>query len=242
MCIHTFLPKVTAAEMPDKASNDMANLNLMRLTSPSLPIGAYAYSQGLEFACDQGWVHDRVSARDWIGGLLRNTQACLDVPVLGRLFDAWSVCSTGKVEYWSRFLLACRESSELRSEDRHLGNALFRLLVDLKIWQGEEIVNVPWATYAAAFSLAAVQWHVSKTDTCIGYLWAWCENQVSAAVKLVPLGQTDGQRLASSLIHEIPTLVRTGLELGDDEIAGTAVGLGIASANHELQYSRLFRS
>ena len=228
--------------MPVETSSDQARLNLMRLTSPSLPIGAFAYSQGLEFACDQGWVHDQDSTRDWIGGLLRNTQACLDVPVLSRLFDAWDMGSKGKAEYWSRFLLASRESRELRSEDRHLGNALFRLLVDLKVWQGEGIMNVPWATYAAAFSFAAVQWNISKTDACIGYLWAWCENQVNAAVRLVPLGQTAGQRLVSSLVPEIPILVRKGLELGDEDIGGTSVGLGIASANHEIQYSRLFRS
>lgn len=217
-------------------------LNLMRLTSPSLPIGAFAYSQGLEFACDQDWVKDEDSARDWIAGLLRNAQTCVDVPLLVRLFDAWQAGSADKVAYWSRYLLACRESRELRSEDRHLGKALSKLLADLGIRQAGQIMDAPYVTYATAFSLAATQWQVSKADACTGYLWAWCENQVNAAIKLIPLGQTAGQRMLSSLIDEIPVRVKTGLQLQDDDLGSTAVGLGIASANHESQYSRLFRS
>ncbi len=217
-------------------------LNLMRLTSPSLPIGAFAYSQGLEFACDQDWVKDEDSARDWIAGLLRNAQTCVDVPLLVRLFDAWQAGSADKVAYWSRYLLACRESRELRSEDRHLGKALSKLLADLGIRQAGQIMGAPYVTYATAFSLAATQWQVGKADACTGYLWAWCENQVNAAIKLIPLGQTAGQRMLSSLIDEIPARVKTGLQLQDDDLGSTAVGLGIASANHESQYSRLFRS
>ncbi len=238
MILHTILLAAVSVE----AVNNTAMLNLMRLTSPSLPIGAFAYSQGLEFACDQGWVHDEDRALDWIAGLLRNTQARLDVPVLGRLFDAWHACLAGKVEYWSRYLLACRESRELRSEDLHLGKALSKLLADLGIRQAEEIMTQPYVTYATAFSLAAVQWQIAKPDACSGYLWAWCENQVNASIKLVPLGQTAGQRMISSLVNEIPNLVQAGLQMEDDDIGGTAVGLGIASANHETQYSRLFRS
>jgi len=104
------------------------------------------------------------------------------------------------------------------------------------------IIKTKYVTYATAFSLAAFNWQVSRSDCCTGYVWAWCENQVNAAIKLVPLGQTAGQRMVSSLINEIPDLIETGMLLDDDEIGSTAVGLGIASANHESQYSRLFRS
>jgi len=232
--------------MPERPSIEVLSstglLNLMRLTSPSLPIGAFAYSQGLEFACDQNWVHDADSAVNWIGGLLRNMQARLDVPVLGRLIDAWHAGSTDEVEYWSRYLLASRESMELRNEDHYLGKALAILLADLGINKAGEIMDTPSITYATAFSLAAVHWRISKPDACSGYLWAWCENQVGAAIKLIPLGQTAGQRMISSLIDEIPFLVQQGLQLEDGDIGGTSVGLGIASANHETQYSRLFRS
>ena len=85
-------------------------------------------------------------------------------------------------------------------------------------------------------------WNVSVEDCCKGYLWTWCENQVNAAIKLIPLGQTAGQRMVSNLINEIPKLVINGMNVEDDEIGSTAIGLGIASAKHETQYSRLFRS
>jgi len=217
-------------------------LNLMRLTSPSLPIGAYAYSQGLEFVCDQEWVSDEQSAEDWIAGLLRNTQTYLEVPILFRLYDAWKLNNFKKVEYWSKYLLASREAQELRDEDHYIGKALSKLLLDLGTPQANNIIDTSYVTYATAFSLAAFHWQISKNDCCTGYVWAWCENQVNAAIKLIPLGQTAGQRMVSSLIKEIPDLIETGMQLKDDEIGSTAVGLGIASANHETQYSRLFRS
>ena len=228
--------------MESEISNNTAMLNLMRLTSPSLPIGAFAYSQGLEFACDQEWIKDEESALNWIAGLMMNTQAYLDVPVLLRLFDAWKSNEVEKVEYWSKYLLASREAKELRDEDHYIGKALSKLLLDLDVPQANKIIDASYVTYATAFSLAGSHWQISKSDCCKGYVWAWCENQVNAAIKLVPLGQTAGQRMISLLINEIPDLVGIGMQLEDDEIGSTAVGLGIASANHETQYSRLFRS
>ncbi|MFK7814912.1 MAG: urease accessory protein UreF [Gammaproteobacteria bacterium] len=228
--------------MSVELNNNTAMLNLMRLTSPSLPIGAFAYSQGLEFACDQEWIKDEESALIWIAGLMRNTQAHLEIPILLRMYDAWKLNEFGKVEYWSKYLLASREAKELRDEDHYIGKALSKLLLDLEISQAENIINTSYVTYATAFSLAALHWQVDRSDCCTGYIWAWCENQVNAAIKLIPLGQTAGQRMISLLIKEIPDLIQTGMQLSDDEIGNTAVGLGIASANHETQYSRLFRS
>jgi len=223
-------------------SCNTAMLNLMRLTSPSLPIGSFAYSQGLEYACDQEWVSDEKSAQDWIAGLMRTSQTHLDLPILIRMYDAWEQGNVDKLIYWSRYLLASRESQEIQQEDHYIGNALSKLLVDLDCSQAKKIKNQSFVTYATAFSLAAVEWQVKSEDCCSGYLWAWCENQVNAAIKLIPLGQTAGQRMISFLINEIPACIHTAMDLNDDEIGSTAIGLGIASAKHETQYSRLFRS
>ncbi len=228
--------------MTSDLTTHSAMLNLLRLTSPSLPIGAFAYSQGLEFACDQEWITDEQSALNWISGLMRNTQTYLEIPILMRLYNAWQSNEFEKVEYWSKYLLASREARELRDEDHYIGKALSKLLLDLEVPQAHDIINTPYITYATAFSLAAYHWQVSESDCCTGYVWAWCENQVNAAIKLIPLGQTAGQRMLTSLINQIPDLVQTGMQLDDDEIGSTAVGLGISSANHETQYSRLFRS
>ena len=105
-----------------KPHADNSNLlKLLRLTSPSLPIGGYSYSQGLEFAVSSGWVHDASSASDWIQGLLKNSLINLDLPILKRLYQSWQELNLGKVTYWNDFILASRDSHELQEEDRQLG-------------------------------------------------------------------------------------------------------------------------
>lgn len=217
-------------------------LRLWQLISPALPIGAYAYSQGMEYAVNANWITDEDEAAEWIEGQLSSVLACLDVPVFARLYRAWGEDDEERLEYWSRFLLASRESSELVAEDRYLGTALARLLIDLGIEQARRWQDHSYSAYATVFTLAANHWSIDLDAAAEGYLWAWGENQVAAAIKLVPLGQTAGQRILSSLIDAIPEAVLHGLTLEDDDIGGLAPGLGIASALHETQYTRLFRS
>jgi urease accessory protein len=216
-------------------------LRLLQLTSPALPVGAYAYSQGLEHAVDAGWVHDEDSAADWIIGLLEHALAQLDAPVLVRLHAAWCASDSASVHHWNRMLQASRESAELLAEDRHLGAALSRLLAGLDVdaaaaWTGKA------PGFAAMFALAAVRWDIPCRDSVSGFLWSWSENQVAAAIKLVPLGQTAGQRILSRAVAAIPAVVERALAVRDDEIGFLTPALAIGSALHETQYSRLFRS
>lgn len=217
-------------------------LRLLQLTSPALPIGAFAYSQGLEYAVQAQWVHDETSAQAWILGVMREGVARLDVPVLARLYRAWSVNDEDALDYWSAYLRASREAAELREEDRQLGMALARLLRDLEIAEAAPWLTRPQANLATLFALAAVRWNISLRDAANGYLWSWTEAQVAAAVKLVPLGQTAGQRILSRAVLEIPAAAAAGWSLSDDEIGYAAPRLAIGSALHESQYSRLFRS
>jgi len=92
------------------------------------------------------------------------------------------------------------------------------------------------------FALAAVRWNIGAKEALSGYLWSWSENQVLAAIKLVPLGQSAGQRLLHRMIDEMPAMVDHACSMGDDDIASGAVSQVIASALHETQYTRLFRS
>ena len=94
----------------------------------------------------------------------------------------------------------------------------------------------------APFSLAAVSWNISMHDSVLGYAWSWLENQVASAIKLVPLGQTQGQQVQLKMAKKIPHAVDLGLSLDDEEIGASAPALGIASGKHETQYTRLFRS
>jgi len=233
---------VTTVSRGDHAPRDAhALLHLCHLVSPALPIGAYAYSQGLEYAVEAGWVHDESSIRDWLEGLSRYSLGTLDLPILLRLYRAWKINDSIGVRYWTGILIAARETHELREEERHLGRALARVLATLDFDEASH-----WAEETPAlstmFSLAAVRWSIPEHDTLCGYLWAWCENQVLAAIKLVPLGQSSGQRLLHHLIASIPAITEHALSLDDPSIGVGTVSQALASALHESQYTRLFRS
>ncbi|MGZ8217757.1 urease accessory protein UreF [Methylomagnum sp.] len=221
---------------------DLALVRLLQLVSPALPIGMYSYSQGMERAVEDGWITNEANAGEWIGGILERGQARVDVPLLARLYDAWAVDDPAQVEHWSRTLIACRETAELRAEDRQTGQALARLLDSIGVERAGNWRRHPSATLATGFALAALEWGIAKEQAAAGYLWSWLENQVLCAVKLVPLGQVAGQRLLRDLAAGIPELVAEALALPDDEIGGSAFGLALASSRHEMQYSRLFRS
>jgi urease accessory protein len=212
------------------------------LGSAALPIGAFAYSQGLEQAVEQGNVHDIESARRWIVGLLEASVLSADVPMLLRLQRAWSQGDELEVRRLSDRLFAMRPSRELREEERQLGGALFRLLGRAGLSQGEAWAREPHATLASAFALAAANWQLPAEAAAASYCFAWAEAQVGAATRLIPLGQTAAQAVLSSALAAIEAALPGALALEDDEIAATALGQALLSASHETQYSRLFRS
>src|SRR5688500_17991258 len=170
---------------------------LLQLASPTLPVGAYSYSQGLEAAIEAGTVRNRDSAMLWVGEVLEHTVARTEAPMLLRLIAAWSVDDIAKVQYWNAMFLASRETSELRAETVQMGYSLARLLTELEEAQGLD--RVEEISFPAAFAYAVTKWNIDAPQALLAYLWAWLENQVIAAVKAVPLGQTDGQRLLLSL-------------------------------------------
>jgi urease accessory protein len=228
--------------MRTEPTSELAWLRLLQLCSPALPVGAFAYSEGLETAVENGWIRDDASATSWILGRLRRGAAHLEAPVGARLHAAWLAGDAERVERWNRTLGAFRESRELRDADRAMGQALARLLVAFGIDEA-----APWrtrsdSTYVAMFMLAATSWDIPCPAALTGLLWAWLEGQVTAAVKLVPLGQTAGQRLLLAAAREIPGLVERALVLGDDDIGGFTPGAALAAAQHEAQDVRLFRS
>jgi urease accessory protein len=224
-------------------------LRLLHLCSPALPIGAFAYSQGLEPAVTLAWVRDEEHAKSWIVGQLRSQLGHLDLPVLARLYAAWGEheasaddASARAAAAWSKLLMASRPSAELQAEERHLGASLARVVAGLGLPEAAAWIGREDVTYAAMFALAARRWDVPVAAAAQGFAFAWAEQQTSAAVRLVPLGQTAGQRILSAAAAVIPEVVARALELPDDEIGAAAPRLAAASAWHETQYSRLFRS
>ena len=164
----------------------------------------------------------------------------LDIPVFSRLYDAHQNRDINSIEYWNNYILASRETNELLLEDTQMGSALFKLLEKLDV--SVTAINKNHCSLLTAFSLACVEWNIIKEQALQGFVWAWCENQVSIGVKLIPLGQTSGQLILSKLMLKINDAIENGLKLDDDEIGSSCPGAIIASMQHEDQYTRLFRS
>jgi urease accessory protein len=236
---------MTANASPNRSAN-LALVRLLQLASPALPVGAYSYSQGLEAAIESGAVTDRASAERWIGDMLRHSVARLEAPVWMHLHAAWSDGDVEAARDWNDFFLATRESAELRAETVQMGYSLRRLLNDLdESFDAENLAALnQWeeVSFPAAFTFAAAHWAIPANDGLPAYLWSWLENQVMAAVKAVPLGQTDGQRMLARLGTDIVITIENCTLSGVAEMNNYCHGLAIASSVHETQYSRLFRS
>lgn len=211
---------------------------LLQLASPALPVGAYSYSGGLESAVEAGIVSDAASAERWIGDVLAHSVARMEAPVLLRLYVAWREGDAAGVARWNEYLFASRETAEMRAETAQMGYSLARLLRELGI--GE--IALEEIAYPTAFSFAAERWEINSKDALEAYLWSWLENQAMAAVKSVPLGQTEAQGMLLSLGSKIHEIAERAVLLADDEMCNFAPGLALLSSRHETQYSRLFRS
>jgi urease accessory protein len=221
---------------------DVARLRLLHLVSPSLPVGAFTYSQGLEWAVECGWVGDEAGLKEWLGCLMHSGMTQLEIPLLARLYQASADNDDTALAYWSRYLLACRETRELREEERNRGRALASLLPHLGIPVSAARMPILRSCQLAGFALAAQHWNIPLRQAAEGYLWGWLENTTLAGVKIVPLGQTAGQQIIAALTGDIPRLVERGLNLDDEVIGASCPAQALASSLHETQYTRLYRS
>ncbi len=222
-----------------------ALLHLLQLTSPSLPIGAYSYSQGLESAIDSKLVCDAASARNWIVDHLHQVLARFEAPVFWRLLRAFELRDAQAVTLWSERFIASRDSAEFRAETIQMGYSLAKLVGDLEIadpdllalLHAQREVGLPTALACAAVALT-----VPHQAALLGMLFSWAENQVLVCVKSVPLGQVAGQRLLLSLRPELELAALSAQQLEDDALSNWSPGLSLLSMQHEVQYSRLYRS
>jgi len=226
-----------------------ALLRLLQLASPSLPIGAYSYSQGLEAALEKGMVRNEASARTWIVDMLHHVTARFEAPVLWRLLAAFEARDAGAVTQWTERFLAARDTVEFRAETIQMGYSLGKLAVDLAddldvsddglraILHAQPEVPLP-----TALAYASVAMGVPHEAALLGMLFSWAENQVLVCVKSVPLGQVAGQRLLLSLQPELERAAACAMRLTDEELSNWSPGLSLLSMQHEVQYSRLYRS
>jgi len=217
-------------------------MRLFQLISPSLPTGAFTYSQGIEWGVECGTVTGRDSLIAWLESLLISSFAELEIPLLKRLYLAAETTHIEDFSYWSSYTVACRETKELRLEELNRGRAMAKLIEQL-----EPEIKAPWITIIqkcqlAGFALIASKWKIDINQAALGYTWGWLENMVMAAVKIIPLGQTAGQQALLTLGEKATETVQAGLVTEDNNIGGSCPAFAIGSCLHETQYTRLFRS
>ena len=220
---------------------DLALTRLFQLISPSLPIGGYTYSQGIEWAAEVGWISNQNDLSDWLSGLLDGTMTYLEIPVLKRMLLAWQGSDVQAIEHWNAYLVASRETAELRAEEKNRARAFYQVLVSLQpgaVNYRDQLLG----SQHACFSYACEQWQIDAERAAYGLLWSWLENSVLAAVKIIPLGQSAGQQVLFQLSDRLPGVIARALAVADDDMGASSMALAIASSRHETQYTRLFRS
>jgi len=207
-----------------------------------LPVGGFTYSQGLEWAVEAGWVKGAEGFRAWQRQQIDDTLGYLDWPLLVRLYQACEADDAEAFAHWSRFLLANRETAELRTEERQRGAALARMLDGWQLGQAPQWRASLELTQLGGMAWLAAHWQIPLRDLLLGHGFSWLEGAVMAGVKLVPFGQQAAQSLLRDLSEDLCTVLERALVLSDDELGGGLPLLAIASARHETQYTRLFRS
>lgn len=224
------------------STNNAALLSLLQLSSPALPVGAFAYSQGLEFALDSQWCESSDDVAEWITSSLEFGFGRLDLPVYCRMYQAWQTQDQEALQYWSQTLLAFRETKELYLEDIQVGHAFAQWHLGQDSQRESYIQYCEQPTVVSMHALASVLSGVALDVALVGFAWSWAENQVACASKAMPMGQTDAQRMLTALMPVIARVCEQAPVIDDEDIGSSLIGAAIASSLHEQQYSRLFRS
>jgi urease accessory protein len=215
----------------------------MQLVSPALPVGAYSYSEGLETLVQSGNLPDAENLQRWLVEELRCGAVRLEGAVMVRIYQAAIASNLSNLGYWNQWLSAFRETEELRQQSWQMGRSLSRLLLELQP-SLEDLLQACGqpCNFAVAFAIASHSWQIDCKTMILGYLHSWATNLVNAGIRLIPLGQTVGQRLLLELYVEIEIATTSILEMKDEDFGSCSWGVTIASMSHETLYSRLFRS
>ncbi len=224
-------------------------LQLMWLASPALPIGGFSYSEGIEAGVDYACIATFSEANDWLIDQLHLSLARADLAVVAKAIAAWRRGDLTRIDELNNWVLQSRETSELRLQTEQMGRSMldwwrkqpsFKPSFQINLNSDQDLFKSP--TYPLVFALAASSTQANVRDCLMSFAFGWAENMTQAAVRAVPLGQTDGQRILANLTEHIPTAVDAAMHLLDSERQAFSPMLAILSSQHETQYSRLFRS
>jgi urease accessory protein len=216
---------------------------LMAWLSPAYPTGGFSYSHGLEYAIEAGLVTDRATLADWIGHILRAGAGRVDAMIFRAAYEAAD--DAARLGEIADLAAAFRASAETALESAQQGAAF--LAVTRQAWPAPRLDS-----FALGRGARAVALPVAVAIACAGridlepalgaYLQSLAANLVSAGVRLIPLGQTDGQRAVAALEPVVAAAVEAALATPLEDIGSAAFVVDWASMRHETQYTRLFRS
>ncbi len=224
----------------------MKSLGILQLTSPALPIGAFSYSEGLEWLIHQGKIWNEATMFDWLEAELLRGQLRIEAAAQTPIRDAlkkWTELKSSnaknEVLEWNGWLLALRDASTVRLQHQQMGQSLIKLLTDLghplPDHSKDFCLPVAWAW-------AGFAWDLSRIEVIEAYLYNWVANQISAAVRLIPLGPTKAQGLQCNLLPLISKQAELLLNKDPHQIWTGDIGATFAQMSHSELYSRLFRS
>jgi urease accessory protein len=228
--------------------SDRALFKLMTWLSPSFPVGAFAYSHGLEFAIENGVVKDAATLKTWIEGVIAFGAGRVDAALFRAAYEAETSRDDDRLARVVERGEVLRGSSELALESSQQGRAFLQMVSEicptarLEVWQGTLAVTGRAPAYCIAVAVAAAISAVPLRAALNAYLTAFSANLVSAAVRLVPLGQTDGQRVIAGLEGAVLEAVEEALVRDPEDFGAAALSVDWMSMQHETQYTRLFRS
>jgi len=224
-----------------------ARLRLWQLLSPALPVGAFSYSEGLELLVQRGLIADSATLRRWLEAELERGLLTLEAASMRGLMvdlararsDPDAMAAVRERDGW---LLAQREAAEMRAQQRQMGGSLCQLLADLGWPLPDRPGGAPALAWTAAWAWAGVCLDLEPEAVVEAYLHSWTANQISAALRLVPLGPTEAQRLQLSLVPCVARRAAILRAADPEQLWCGGVGAGVAQLGHAGLYSRLFRS
>ncbi|MFO7628309.1 MAG: urease accessory UreF family protein [Prochlorococcaceae cyanobacterium] len=239
--------------MAEAHPGSAARLRLHQLVSPALPVGAFSYSEGLEALQQAGQLADAAAVRAWLEAELAAGALAVEAAALrplGEHLAAWrqaqaepqAQLAAEQVLELDGWLLAQREAPELRAQQRQMGGSLLQLLADLGWPLPSPLPAQAPLAWPAAFAWAGLCLGIAPLELLEAYLYGWLANQISAAVRLVPLGPTEAQRLQLALAPLIAARAEQLLLAEPRALWSSGVGAGLAQLGHAELYSRLFRS
>lgn len=228
---------------PNKVSAPAhAHLRLLQFLSPAMPVGAYSYSQGLEWAVNQKWITDKTTFQQWVTEQISSTLAQQELPLLRRLYQANKTRNEASADHWTQVALAVRDTAELRQEELDRAEAYLRVLTTVtsidKAWSTAPFLRTPLMSMAWFSVINGIE----EEALILAFAHNWLENSLISGVKIIPLGQSAAQEMLYQLAENLSAAAHHSLSFEDDCIGVSLPALTMASCKHEVQYSRIYRS